>query len=107
MVKYLRRTLRLSLLGVAGLSSLLACNALFGIDPPVRVDDLDGRGGANGEDGCLLPSDCVEQGENYVCLFRVCSPPCVDDLDCTTSLGQGHRCLDTDEGAACVSTAQA
>lgn len=99
------RAARWSFLAAFFLLGLLACNALVGIDPPNRIDDTegDGTGGTEGGESCLLPSDCVDAGENYVCLFRVCSPPCIGDVDCTS----GFRCLKTEEGNACVNAEQA
>lgn len=58
-----------------------------------------GRGSEHGG-ACTLHSDC-ESGS--VCLFRICSPPCREDVDCAA----GSRCLNTLGGTACVSQSQA
>lgn len=74
-------------------AATIACNSIFDIQDPVER--------APGGTSCLLNSNCPE-GE--VCLFKVCSPPCEADIDCS---GAGSRCLHTDDGTACVNEAQA
>jgi hypothetical protein len=72
----------------------VACNSIFDIQDPIEAPAPDGM-------ACILNSNCPT-GE--VCLFRLCSPPCETDVDCSDT---GSRCLQTDDGTACVSEAQA
>jgi hypothetical protein len=102
-----KHLLWLRLAFAAPCAAALGCNALFDIDEPVLVeeqqagDDVDGDAAIRppdasvGENECVLTSHC-SVGE--VCIFRVCSPPCADDIDCDV----GARCLQTAEGFACV-----
>lgn len=91
-----RRVVRIALSATLLLLPAVACNSLFGIDPPNRS----GEGGSPSDEGCVLNSDCESDAD--VCLFRVCSPPCAADGDCV----EGRRCLVTSEGTACVSAEQ-
>lgn len=73
------------------LATAVGCNTLIGADDPtLRVDD------ASIGQACVLNSNCTTPGQ--VCIFRVCSPPCATDGDCSG----GSRCLKTDIGTACV-----
>ncbi len=78
---------RSSWIGALGLGVTFAwaCNSVLGIDE-----------GHLTESGCLLNSDCAQPGD--VCVFEVCSPPCEADRDCDS----GARCLETNDGRACV-----
>jgi len=75
--------------GLAVGLSLVACNAIVGIEDPIVVEP-------NKPSGCLLNSDCADKTQ--VCVFQICSPPCAADRDCD----DGARCLVTDSGQACV-----
>ncbi len=70
---------------LATAASALACNVLLDIDVPNIIESSE----------CVLTTDCRE---GYVCLFRVCSPPCRGDADCD----EGARCLASGEDTACV-----
>jgi hypothetical protein len=72
---------------LAGLS-IVACNALVGIEDPIVVQPKLA--------GCVLNTDCADSAQ--VCLFQTCSPPCEGDRDCD----DGARCLVTEAGSACV-----
>lgn len=81
---------------VAAVGACFGCNAIFGIEEPVRKP-------TDSALTCTLNSDCPAGG-GQVCIFSRCSPACVTDRDCPAT---GERCLHTDLGAACVSEAQA
>ncbi len=81
----------------------VGCNAVFDIEEGRLAPD-EGAGtetdgfltAADGGATCVLSSDCVD--DSLICIFRVCSAPCRADRDC-----QGReRCLQTDDGMACV-----
>lgn len=72
-------------LALATLLGALACNSLLDIP----------EGHLSAARDCVLNSDCTS---GQVCVFRVCSPPCKADLDCS----DGSRCLSSDNGIACV-----
>jgi formylglycine-generating enzyme len=82
---------------LAALAACLGCNAIFDIQDPLHKAAPD-----DGALACTLTSDCPAD-EGLVCIFARCSPPCAADVDCT---GTDERCLQTDEGTACVSNAQ-
>lgn len=75
-------------------AATVACNSIFDIQDPIERPATQG-------DSCILNSNCPD---GQVCLFRLCSPPCETDVDCTA---KGSRCLHTDAGTACVSEGQA
>ncbi len=89
-----------ALLAISG--ALAGCNAIFEIEPGElaaagpgeRETEVDVEGDAGPE--CVLSSDCDD--DSLICIFRVCSEPCRADRDCE----RGERCLQTDEGLACV-----
>src|SRR5580704_11852830 len=70
------------------------CNAIIGADQPT----LRGEEASTAQE-CVLNSNCTTPGQ--VCIFRVCSPPCQTDDDCSA----GSRCLKTQVGTACVANA--
>jgi hypothetical protein len=75
--------------------SLVQCNTLLGNESDYRLAPLDG-----GARECLLNSQCLR---DEVCIFRTCSPPCLEDEDCAN----GARCLRTARGTACVTLSAA
>jgi hypothetical protein len=85
------RTIRVA--AVLAVATVLGCNALLGIE--------EGTPRATDAGACVLNSDCPDP--HQVCLFQVCSPPCVADKDCPG----GARCLATESGTACVVSAAA
>lgn len=64
-----------------------ACNAILGNEKDYTL--------APAADDCVLTSDC---SRGRVCIFRTCSPPCAEDIDCPV----GARCLKSGDETACV-----
>ena len=98
-MKAAKRSLVRVLTLALALGVVAACNSLIGAGAPSTIAGFAGAGGStasadNGLHACCL-SDCPD---SQVCLFRVCSAPCVADKDCQS----GQRCLQTAAGTACV-----
>jgi hypothetical protein len=74
----------------------VGCNTLIGANDPILRQEDSSVGQA-----CVLNSDCSTVGQ--FCIFRVCSPQCHTDGDCTDA----SRCLQTQMGTACVANAVA
>ena len=93
-----RRALERIVTAAVTLGTLLAlvdCNALLGNEDEYKLVPREA-----GARECLLNSQCI--GEE-VCIFRTCSPPCLEDEDCPA----GARCLRTSRGRACVTSSLA
>jgi hypothetical protein len=80
---------------LGALLSLVECNSLLGNEDEYRLVSRD-----SGSRECLLNSQCIG---DEICIFRTCSPPCLEDEDCVN----GARCLRTSQGTACVTTTAA
>lgn len=87
-MKHLIRTA----VALAALLSLVECNSLLGNEDEYKL--VPPEAGAR---ECLLNSQCID---DEVCIFRTCSPACLEDEDCA----RGSRCLRTSRGTACVTS---
>lgn len=97
-------TLRVTAMVFAG--GFLACGQLLGLDAEPEVSRSNTPAethDASARQSCLLSSECPDTPQREICVFKLCSPPCATDKDC--SLGQ--RCLETDDGLACVANVRA
>ena len=90
----IRKLLGRSRTWLAVCAATVACNSIFDIQDAVERPTTTGA-------PCILNSNCPS---GQVCLFKLCSPPCATDVDCS---GAGSRCLHTDDGTACVNETQA